>query len=171
MEGSVRLGAYPAKQCPRKVHNEHAPGAAEPASLPPAVLELIEGGRAFEVVVAAALREALGERLVEIGPGPDQADKTIAAMDARAEVILGGRLPVVGPRVGAPDLLVRAEGGYVPVDIKHHHTSKKAARGEVQFSTLADPSSRRTLPGRSDRGGHRRDVPCASVWRSDCRPR
>lgn len=45
----------------------------------------------------------------------------------------------------------------MPVDIKHHHTSKKAARGEVWFSTLADPSSRRTLPGRSDRGDHRRD--------------
>lgn len=105
MEGSVRLVAYPAKQCPRKVHNEHAPGAAEPAPLPPAVLELIEGGRAFELVVAGALCETLGERLVEIGPGPDQADQTIAAMDARAEVIIGGRLPEASPTASGLILL------------------------------------------------------------------
>ena len=57
-----------------------------------------------------------------------QETATVSAMDNGAPIILGGRLPRCGRRVGKPDVLVRygtakqsnGKWAYVPVDVKHH---------------------------------------------------
>lgn len=163
----LNLGGYPARKCPRVIHNENMPDKPEPAETPAQLLQLFDEGRAFEAAVTQSLRDALGPR----GTFLTEADRswtanvgtTMAAMRHGDEVIVGGRLPSVMGRSGAPDVLVRTDTGpsspkYVPVDIKNHHTTKEAKRGTLPRSSLSKPTSRESSPGRSNRGNH---------WRND----
>ncbi|WP_242607874.1 recombinase RecB [Xylanimonas ulmi] len=80
---------------------------------------------------------------------------TLAAMRAGAAVIVNGRLPDVGPRTGAPDVLVRIGIGYVPVDVKNHGTRSEAKTRSATASTLDAPAALRQVGGLSDAGTHR----------------
>ncbi|WP_256843037.1 ribonuclease H-like domain-containing protein [Ornithinimicrobium cryptoxanthini] len=163
----LNLGGYPARKCPRVVHNENMPDKPEPADPPAQLLQLFDAGRAFESDVIESLRDVLGSRgtfLTEAdGSWTANVDATMAAMRHGDEVIVGGRLPSVMGRAGAPDVLVRTDTDpsspvYVPVDIKNHHTTKEAKRGTLPHSSLSQPTSRESSPGRSNRGSH---------WRND----
>jgi predicted RecB family nuclease len=65
----------------------------------------------------------------------EQEAATIKAMDAGVPLVLGGRLPRCGRRVGKPDVLVRygtapqnnGKWAYVPVDVKHHRSLEGTA--------------------------------------------
>lgn len=107
-------------------------------------------GLAFEEqVIVPLLVAALGTRCVSIEPGDHRADKarriaeTQAAMEARVPVIIGGQLPddTAGGRTGSPDVLCRVtlnfgRARYVPIDIKHHTTLKRAAKGDARATAL-----------------------------------
>jgi predicted RecB family nuclease len=93
----------------------------------PRVLEALgdiaDTSRGYAKKYDAALKDLIPQAKLE------QEAATLAAMDAGAYVILGGRLPRCGRRVGKPDVLVRygtapmANGlwAYIPVDVKHHN--------------------------------------------------
>lgn len=164
----VLLGGYPAKQCPRRTHNDFDPTVPPPMPMAPALLERLAAGRDFEDVVVADLVAGLGDRCVSIVYGDHRADKarriaeTVAAMEAGVPVIVGGQLPddTVGGRTGSPDVLFRAtaEGEparYVPGDIKQHLTVKTTKRTSVSVSGLHAGYDRCERAGYSHMTGYR----------------
>lgn len=165
------LGGYPAKRCPRRVHNALDRTVPPPSPVPESVERRLEDGRVFEgQVVVPLLEMALGDRCVSIVYGDHVLDKqrrideTVAAMEAGAPVIIGGQLPddTAGGRTGSPDVLIRAsqdgvEARYLPADIKHHTTLKTAKKTVTQVSGLGEPGSRRDAPGWSSMTTHRVD--------------
>lgn len=155
---SIRLGAYPAKQCPRVTHNENSPWSPVAGEPDADLQQLFDEGRAFEAQVTDALLVAHPEaRFVDQDhlAGDAATAQTLAAMERGEPMIVNGRLPSVGCRVGAPDVLVRVRGGYLPVDIKRHGTFGTQKRSVLAWSTLADPGRRRIDPDLSGDGKHR----------------
>ncbi|MGB0973284.1 MAG: recombinase RecB, partial [Mycobacterium sp.] len=161
--GDLALGAYSAKRCPRVAHNDHAPASPPKTGLAPGKQLLLEEGVLFERAVIDLIRTILdeesGHRLVVIGNKHwDEATAaTVAAMSDGFEVIVNGRLPDIGGRRGAPDVLIRLGSGYVPVDIKNHQTLVESKTKSVTVSALADPTQRFEYPQRSDAADNRRD--------------
>ncbi|KLO26507.1 nuclease RecB family protein [Mycolicibacter heraklionensis] len=158
----VTLGGYPAKQCARVTHNEFAPGTPEPAPPRPDLESLRTAGIEFEERVLDELRARYGdsERLLLLDADLSRAERqrrTVAAMTAGVAVISGGRLPDVHGRRGLPDVLVRHQDGYLPVDIKNHRTVASAKRADVKISTLPAPDRWLSHPGYSDHGARWRD--------------
>lgn len=150
-DDDIVLGGYPAKWCPRRTHNDHSPDSPEPLDVSPELQKLFDLGNEFEATATAALLAALGDRMVLIdethGRWDDAIRATTDAMDAGVEVIVNGRLPKVGNRAGAPDVLVRVDGGYLPVDIKGHVLLKALKRSTLVHSTLGDPTDQRSTDG------------------------
>lgn len=123
MSSRIRLGAYPAKQCPRRVHNRFTTRVPRPSTdLPaPDLLRRREAGFVFESAVVAHLIKAVPDvGVVDLSPDGQTVQRTLDLMAHRSPLIVGGSLPDVGARTGRPDLLVLVGDGYVPVDIKHH---------------------------------------------------
>jgi len=102
----------------------------------------MDAGIQFEATTLEALRGEGPDDWVVITQQPrDSAiESTVEAMESRAAVIENPFLPIdeKGRRTGRPDLLVRADGGYVPVDVKHHRTIDDE-EGSVLVSDPADP--------------------------------
>lgn len=116
-------GGYVAKQCPvRAQNNVLRPSDPLPAS--PELQRRFDRGREFEDTAVERLEEAMPETVVAVAETEEELEAATAdAMASRVSVIAGGRLPTdrTGKRVGKPDLLVLADdGGYRPVDVKHH---------------------------------------------------
>lgn len=146
----ILLSGYAAKQCARRVHNEWDPTidtvAAEPT---PELQMLFDAGRAFEVEAFGRIRHVLGpgrfKDLSDVHGRKSLIDATLAAMDAGAEMILGGWLPddPRGGRVGKPDILLRhgkpGDTTYVPGDVKGHKTTVARATKTLQYSRVARP--------------------------------
>ncbi|HWC22962.1 MAG TPA: ribonuclease H-like domain-containing protein [Flexivirga sp.] len=158
----VFLGGYPAKKCPRVVHNEHAPGTLAVELPVPAHLQILfDAGRAFQDEVVDVLRDVLDDgTFIDADQSWNAAtDATVTAMRRGDAVIVGGRLPDIAARRGAPDLLVRvgAEAAYLPVDIKHHHTLSTSKTKDLTFSTIDAPMRWESATGVCNRGGHWRD--------------
>lgn len=136
-------GAYIAKRCPVRIQNDILrPG--EPRAASEEVLLRLAEGITFEASVFDELRVAARERWVFVGPNLDSAAATAATLEAiagGADLIAGGWLPVdeTGRRTGRPDLLIRRDGGYVPVDVKHHLTLELDEEGSARVSSLASP--------------------------------
>ena len=137
------LGSYVAKRCPLRVQLDQVePGVPlEPA---PDVQLRLDDGIAFEAAIVDELREYAGSSWVFIddrAPSAEQIEATVAAVTARAQVVVGARLPddAARGRSGAPDLLVHDTSGYVPVDVKHHRTLD-TGDDAVLTSTLAKPT-------------------------------
>jgi predicted RecB family nuclease len=116
-------GGYLAKQCPVRAQND-AIVPAERVPVPPILERRFERGRQFELSLVADILKLHGDACVATGASPAALEaSTLKAIAKSVPLILGGRLPpdISGRRVGKPDLLVHArEGGYRPVDIKHH---------------------------------------------------
>jgi predicted RecB family nuclease len=123
-------GGYLAKQCPVRAQND-AIVPAVPVPVPPILERRFERGRQFELGLAADLLHLHADACVATGATSAALEvSTAEAIAQSAPLILGGRLPpdLLGRRVGKPDLLVHArEGGYRPVDIKHHMALELAA--------------------------------------------
>lgn len=149
------LGGYPAKRCARAVHNDFSPFSPPKPSVDAATQQLFDAGNAFETLVNDRLGAVPGAALLSDEDGWDaNIGRTLAAMRSGAPLIVNGRLPRVGARVGAPDVLVRVGEGYVPVDVKLHGTRRNTIRGSLWVSSLDDPAGRRQVGGLSDAGGY-----------------
>jgi len=161
----ISLGGYPAKQCARITHNRYSPSAPRAALVSAEMQMLFDGGIVFETAVVDELARRNPDLLVLDGDDWDRCKKlTLTALEAGVSLVAGGRLPDVNGRVGAPDLLVRHGGGYLPVDIKNHKTLSAATNPEsprslarVTISALNTPDARLGAAGYSNKAGHWRD--------------
>lgn len=154
----IVLGGYPAKKCARAVHNDFSPVSPPKPPLDEATHLLLGEGVAFEEHVNARIARTPGAVLLSDENGWDaNREATLAAMRDGVAVIVNGRLPDVGPRTGAPDVLVRVGDGYVPVDVKNHGTRSEAKTRTAIVSTLDAPADLHPVAGLSDSGAHRED--------------
>ncbi len=164
MDRPITLGGYPAKQCPRRTHNQFSPTAPPRPAPNPELQALFDEGIAFEAAVVDVLREQFASTpndLLVFDPELDWDQckaLTVDAMCAGVAVIVGGRLPDINGRVGAPDVLIQHGGGYLPVDVKFHRTMKPAGPTKsVSVSALASPTHRYQHGGFSNTASHWRD--------------
>ncbi len=135
------LGSYVAKRCPRRVQLD----IVQPVEQVPAADDVVmrmEAGIAFEVEITGRLQAHARPDWVFIagGPAADEIASTLAAIEAKAPLIVNARLPSDFEewRSGAPDLMVWDVDGYVPIDVKHHKTFDD---GEgIRVSDLAEPT-------------------------------
>lgn len=159
----ILLGGYAAKQCPVRTHNAFAPLVPDPEWVAPAELQdLFDAGRQFEAEVFAELLRIHSDRAELIDPGlrEDAATrKTLAAMQSRVPLVLGGWLPndPAGGRKGRPDILVRIGAGYLPADVKHHNTLDAAKKAAKPVSSLVRPDIWWELPGCTATSHHYED--------------
>jgi predicted RecB family nuclease len=125
-----------AKQCPVRVQCDTI-RPCEPLSPSQVLQRRLTRGLDFErQVVGQLLALHPDSRVIGGADRSERESQTLAAMLARAELIVGGRLPpdLMHRRVGEPDLLVAAGGsGYRPVDIKHHRTLATEPGGLAAF--------------------------------------
>jgi len=139
-------GGYVAKQCPVRAQNDTV-RPCEPLQASPELQRRFDQGRGFEGSTVDHLEQVSAEVVVAAAETEEELEASTAdAMESRVPVIVSGRLPTdrVGKRVGKPDLLVVAgDGGYRPVDVKHHMTLEPAQadrRGlPALSSSLAEP--------------------------------
>ena len=148
--GPVLLGGYAAKQCPVRTQNDHLPIAARWVPAPEDQARLDAGiefeDRVFDQILAAHPGAVLVDPKLR-----HQAAiaATVEAMRAGVPLILGGWLPddPAGGRKGRPDILVAAEGGYLPADVKHHRSAEPKARKAAQVAPLVAPAAWAPLEG------------------------
>lgn len=146
VSGVPPQGGYVAKQCPvRAQWDVLQPGPLVPT--PESALRRMAAGVEFEAEVFERLVELHPNAMViHRGGADDRADRerrTLQAMESGAFLILGGRLPAddAARRVGEPDVLVAApDGGYHPVDVKHHRTLTSGWGVPTVVADLANPS-------------------------------
>ncbi|MEN8233501.1 MAG: TM0106 family RecB-like putative nuclease [Actinomycetota bacterium] len=130
MVGGAELG-----RCGTRIHHDRFTEAAfEPD---PVAQRRIAEGRRWEETIVRHLLEGSGAVVVDgtadpfdrtrpvmISPGTSRGDRemiTLGLLRAGVPLIVGGRLSDASSRsVGAPDLLVRLDDGYAPVDVKRH---------------------------------------------------
>ena len=141
------LGAYPATQCPVRTQYKYLPPpGAVPAPTDAVLQSAFDAGNEFEALMFDRIT-ALHPDAVHIAESHDLAvmtADTVAAMDRRAPVILGGCLPadLAGRRTGKPDVLLYDVDGYVPVDVKLYALLKDVedgGRSSAPVSHIAAP--------------------------------
>ena len=142
--------------CLTRVHHDRF---TESAPIRDAVRRrLAQRGFDHEDAVIAALVEAHGSGVVAIDrSSSDPYLATVAAMDAQAPIIIGGRISSAsGDMVGAPDILVRIGSGYAPVEVKGHKTKNETGipAQAVDLASIATPEGTEAW----FRGGRRRDL-------------
>ena len=141
-------GGYIAKQCPVVIQNTVLV-PTEKTELPPEAIHRMDVGIGFEAAILESMREDGPDSWVVIPQQPrDMAvESTVEALEDRAAVIENAFLPidVEGRRTGRPDLLIRSDVGYIPVDIKHHRTIDEED-GSVLVSDLTDPFYQSAYP-------------------------
>ena len=145
------LNAHAARRCARRTHNDFDATIPKAPWQPGAALQsILDAGLAFEEEVFAELRELFGSSLTDLTPITAKQTRitaTLSAMEAGAEVIIGGQLPddQEGQRTGRPDVLLRdpASGPhhrYWPVDIKNHVHATAAKRPGIWAASLQSPT-------------------------------
>jgi RecB family nuclease, putative, TM0106 family len=167
------LDAYAARSCPVKTHHAFHPGMVRPED--PAGAQRLPGAAEFSATVIERL--SLGKAdVVDLRrsepPGSEAEERAcLTAMDAGADVIIGGLLPRdwAGHRQGRAELLIRdPSGGYVPGTIKFQRVVD-SRRDDQQFSysLLDDLPGRRTGTGWRYRWHWRwaNAVQLAHLWR------
>lgn len=116
--------------CPHRVSLDRFGDAAKRDPVSAFVRMLWSRGSAFEATVIEGLPE--GTALIGHGDG-DREAATLAAIEARAPIIQGGRI-AADDLLGDPDLLIRIGDGYMPADIK-------SGRGEEGDGADASPKA------------------------------
>ncbi|MFC7342487.1 TM0106 family RecB-like putative nuclease [Saccharopolyspora griseoalba] len=130
MGEKVLLDAGVVTRCRRRVHLENDPEARDlpQAPLDPGIEQRIADATEHRRSVADWFGATFGSDWTEIprtGTQRDRAQLTLDAMRAGVRYISAAQLPddAEGGRRGSIDLLVRAEGGYVPVLVARHKTT------------------------------------------------
>jgi len=167
------LDAYAARSCPVKTHHHFHPGmvrSSEPITIPrlPGAAEFSAAAIARLIAGAAEVVDLRGSD----ASGSEAAEEAcLAAMEAGAEVIIGGLLPRdwAGHRQGRPELLVRdPAGGYVPGTFKFQRiVDSRKDDQPFSYSTLDHITDRRTGTGWRYRWHWRwaNAVQLAHLWR------
>lgn len=157
----ILLSAYDAKRCARRVHNEWDPSIERTEEwVPSSGLQVrLDAGLAHQERIVAQLKADLPAGTWVDLSGSFNPRDTVAAMDAGIPVILGGRLPndPVGGRKGAPDLLLRIEGGYVAGEIKGHKITQRSTAGTLLRSSFSAPTEIESLEGATAKTSYRID--------------
>ena len=179
-DGSILLTSRAAIRCARRAHNDHDPALDSSQWVDIEPSHWAQQGIEFEAAVRAHLRDALGNRVVDLSDltHSESTARTISAMGVGIPVIIGGALPddPAGGRRGRPDLLVstgpRPDGipGYLPADIKSHVVTKAAALGSAQAThlhRLSDAHSPTAVARRGAATGYRFNdlMQLAHYWR------
>lgn len=150
---SPALGGVDIGRCLTRLHHDRFTPAARVAD--DVRDRAIAGGIAFEARVFEVLH-ALGHPITDVAPDDAEGD-TLRLLEAGAPFIAGARLSADDGRlVGYPDLLVRLDGGYAPVDVKHHKVV-----GDSGPAGIRTPLDRLPAPVGDEvrfRGGRRRDL-------------
>jgi predicted RecB family nuclease len=150
--------------CLTRIHHDRY---TEAVPIEDAVRErLAQRGFDHEDAVIEALIEAHGSAVVVIDRSTsDPYLATIAAMDAHAPIIVGGRISSASrDLVGAPDILVRSGSGYAPVEVKGHKTKNETGI-PAQAVDLASIASQEGTEAWF-RSGRKRDLfQVAHYWR------
>jgi hypothetical protein len=157
-DGVPLLGAYAAKTCARRIHNDFDATIPKVEWEPSAEMQrMFDEGVEFEAGVLVELANLLGSGLVSIQAHRSREESvrlTLDAMSAGALMISNGWLPDdrEGGRQGRPDLLLLVIGGngaafYVPGDIKAHKTLNEPGPSRHSFRYRA--SQRVSSPGYS----------------------
>lgn len=106
---------YDHVSCPRRVDLDAHGDATRRDALSPFVRMLRARGAAHE---GETVRRLVGQAVELSGlPGEERERRTAAAMDAGADVILGGRI-AADDLLGDPDILLRRGDAYIAADIK-----------------------------------------------------
>ena len=148
----ILLGGYAAKQCPVRIQNDFLPMVPRLKWIPsPEDQAQLDAGNAFEARVFDHLT-AIHPDAVLVDSNLAKAGAiaiTVEALRTGASLILGGWLPddLKGGRTGRPDVLVRAGQGYLPVDVKNHHTLKTSKSKGAVISPLTSPEQWMEIPG------------------------
>ncbi len=164
MEPEVLLEAGAVSRCRRRVHLEHDPAMREVPLAPP------DPSAEQRIADAAAHRAEIRDRLIAANPGaswvvvdrelppPERAAATQQAMAQGADYIWGALLPAdrAGHRRGGSELLVRAEGGYLPVLVVRHRITDPGAGAVTTPPHDLDPRHAIPDPARRVRS-HPRD--------------
>ncbi len=175
------LGAYWAKWCPRRTHNEFDPTIPPVEGFEPSAADqaLMQAGVDFEREVCALFAQHCAD-VVDLNERYNTSGEliaaTVAAMDAGAPVILGGQLPddLTGGRRGKPDALIRAgqlagdgRHAYLPADIKHHKATTGTNSSEGLMSSLSGPALEdgHAVPGRAPKYREDDCLQLAHYWR------
>lgn len=159
--GGFVLDAYAARSCPVKTFHTFDPTVAKPEEpIDESLRESFQGGSDFRDEVLARLVETPGavdlRGLHAAGASWEEREEAcLAAMAARAPVVVGGVLPLDldGHRSGRPDALVRgadtAAGtpGYHPLKVKPYRVrEKQMGATTLSWSPLEDVGRRAVLP-------------------------
>ena len=139
-------GSYVARRCPvvAQLETDTSLGDSQ-VPLTEAEQIRVDRGRAFEEQVFDALQNFHGSRaaLIEQSSKADQQLATTTALDSDVSIVLGGWLPDdhQSRRTGKPDILIRLDDGWVPVDVKHHAivSASRAVSGREFQSELSEP--------------------------------
>ena len=133
----VSLHSAAAGSCPLKTHNAFQPGLVAPP--PPPRPQWAPDHRGFAATVLAEVVAGnpgvVDLRGLQDQPVAAQESACLAALESGARVVVGGRLPTAGHRVGRPDLLVRTEDGYVPGIVRSYRMFD--TRGEDTSATVS----------------------------------
>ncbi len=113
-------------------------------------------GIEHESRVLAAMAE-IHRDVAQIASGTDAEERTLNAMAAGTAFIVGGRLGSTDRTlVGAPDLLVRLDGGYAPVEVKNHKVA--GTNGIPATATALQSITATNSAAAKFRGNRRRDL-------------
>lgn len=141
-------GEYVAKQCPVRAQNDTLL-PCEPLPPPPELQRRFDRGREFEGSAVEQLEQVSTEVIVAAAETEEELEASTAdAMESLVSVIVGGRLPTdrAGKGVGKPDLLVVADnGGYRPVDVKHHMALEPAQADRRSLPALCSSLAEQRL--------------------------
>jgi len=139
----VRLGPAAAARCRRRVHLDAA--STEQRTIAASALRAMDELAEHRDMVLEKIRAG---HAVPAAASADDSWRT-----RQEQIVVSPSMPA-GVRAGAPDLLVWAGDGYLPVIIRAHRT-RDAGKG-ARFAPLADPLSVRPDPHHSARR-HRSD--------------
>lgn len=131
----IMIGGGELGRCPTRIHHDRYNRTERIRDQ--VVERRIADGRAWEETVVTGLLEATTPQVVSAPATPinpanpvvipsevlarHRESITARALGSGVPLILGGRLSAPGLQsVGAPDVLVRLEDGYAPIDVKHH---------------------------------------------------
>ena len=131
----ILIGGGEIGRCLTRIHHDRFTPAERVPD--PVVADRIDRGMRWEEVVIADLLEGTAPTTIRSPGGavdgsrpvvipsrvqaPDREEITARALTAGVPLVVGSRLSSPSLHsVGAPDLLVRLDQGYAPVDVKHH---------------------------------------------------
>lgn len=147
-------------RCRHRVHLEHDPDAVRPeVPADPIAEQRIADRAAHRDAVLEQLRERFGDRLTRGG-----SEGTLDAIHAESPLISDAVLPVTERRGRIP-LLVRADGGYLPVLIARHRITDPGEGARTAPLTSPWYSSAGTDPNRKARAHSGDQLRLAHAWR------